>query len=418
MADQLQVELVSADRLVWSGEATDGHRQDRRGRHRHPAQPRAGAVGDGRGRRRDPDRGRDRGGGRRRRLPLGGRQPGLDPDRARRARRATSTSPPRARSSTKHAGPTRTTTRPRPPSGAPRHASRRRQGFLPSTIPLPTGRTEGEMAIWQWLARLCRFRAAPRPALRAGPRRTPSGAVPPRRHLRALRPRPGLPGRARLGSRARALRRRARSSGSGSSPSAPRPEAPVAPAPSSTYESQRQPEGSEQFTLYGGHVVVACRTPTGRIELAMSPSALTGLPGLARVGTAGSRPARPVTGRRPAWSSARNAVALSFLLNGFAFASWISRIPETRVAGSGSTTAGSACCCCASRSGRCSAMPSAGRAGHQRSAPPAWSGSATVADMLGLVVVDGRRRRARLGLGDRRRAALLRHSAPASGTSR
>ena len=28
--------------------------------------------------------------------------------------------------------------------------------------------------------------------------------------------------------------------------------------------------------------------------------------------------------------AARNAVALSFLLNGFAFASWISRIPETR----------------------------------------------------------------------------------------
>lgn len=47
--------------------------------------------------------------------------------------------------------------------------------------------------------------------------------------------------------------------------------------PELAYESQRQPEGSEQFTLYNGHLVVACRTPTGRIELAMSPSALTGL---------------------------------------------------------------------------------------------------------------------------------------------
>jgi MFS family permease len=37
-----------------------------------------------------------------------------------------------------------------------------------------------------------------------------------------------------------------------------------------------------------------------------------------------------VTGSLPRVVSARNAVAISFLLNGFAFASWISRIPETR----------------------------------------------------------------------------------------
>jgi MFS family permease len=37
-----------------------------------------------------------------------------------------------------------------------------------------------------------------------------------------------------------------------------------------------------------------------------------------------------VTGSSPRVVSARNAVAVSFLLNGFAFASWVSRIPETR----------------------------------------------------------------------------------------
>lgn len=39
---------------------------------------------------------------------------------------------------------------------------------------------------------------------------------------------------------------------------------------------QREPEGAEAFALYGGHVVVGCETPTGPVELAMSPSALTG----------------------------------------------------------------------------------------------------------------------------------------------
>jgi len=39
---------------------------------------------------------------------------------------------------------------------------------------------------------------------------------------------------------------------------------------------QREATGSEEYTLYGGHVVVECRTPRGPFELAMSPSALTG----------------------------------------------------------------------------------------------------------------------------------------------
>ena len=39
---------------------------------------------------------------------------------------------------------------------------------------------------------------------------------------------------------------------------------------------QREPSGPEAFALYGGHLVVECRTPRGSVELAMSPSALTG----------------------------------------------------------------------------------------------------------------------------------------------
>ncbi|WP_332664331.1 DUF2550 domain-containing protein [Aeromicrobium sp.] len=39
---------------------------------------------------------------------------------------------------------------------------------------------------------------------------------------------------------------------------------------------QREPEGSEAFALYGGHVIVVCETPAGPAELAMSSSALTG----------------------------------------------------------------------------------------------------------------------------------------------
>lgn len=39
---------------------------------------------------------------------------------------------------------------------------------------------------------------------------------------------------------------------------------------------QREPTGPEEFALYGGHLVVECRTPQGPVELAMSPSALTG----------------------------------------------------------------------------------------------------------------------------------------------
>jgi hypothetical protein len=51
---------------------------------------------------------------------------------------------------------------------------------------------------------------------------------------------------------------------------------------------QREPTGSEAFALYGGHVVVECRTPGGPVELAMSPSALTGFSSWLESGPPGS----------------------------------------------------------------------------------------------------------------------------------
>jgi hypothetical protein len=57
----------------------------------------------------------------------------------------------------------------------------------------------------------------------------------------------------------------------------------LAPRPKFTYRreelafvSRRDPEGVEAFSLYSGHIVVTCRTPSGLLEVAMSPSALTG----------------------------------------------------------------------------------------------------------------------------------------------
>lgn len=39
---------------------------------------------------------------------------------------------------------------------------------------------------------------------------------------------------------------------------------------------QREPSGPEAFALYGGSRIVECSTPAGPVELAMSPSAVTG----------------------------------------------------------------------------------------------------------------------------------------------
>jgi hypothetical protein len=59
-----------------------------------------------------------------------------------------------------------------------------------------------------------------------------------------------------------------------------------------TFVSQREPRGAEEYSLYAGHVVVVCRTPRGEVELAMSPSSLTGLQSWLEAGPPGSRPSR------------------------------------------------------------------------------------------------------------------------------
>lgn len=59
-----------------------------------------------------------------------------------------------------------------------------------------------------------------------------------------------------------------------------------------TFESQREPRRAEEYALYAGHVVVVCSTPTGKVELAMSPSSLTGLQSWLEAGPPGSRPSR------------------------------------------------------------------------------------------------------------------------------
>ncbi|MET0997653.1 MAG: DUF2550 domain-containing protein, partial [Marmoricola sp.] len=57
-----------------------------------------------------------------------------------------------------------------------------------------------------------------------------------------------------------------------------------------TFVSQREPRRSEEYSLYAGHVVVVCSTPRGEVELAMSPSSLTGLQSWLEAGPPGSRP--------------------------------------------------------------------------------------------------------------------------------
>jgi hypothetical protein len=43
-----------------------------------------------------------------------------------------------------------------------------------------------------------------------------------------------------------------------------------------TYDGRRQPVGAEQTSLYPDHLVIRCHSPSGPVELAMSPSSLTG----------------------------------------------------------------------------------------------------------------------------------------------
>ena len=46
--------------------------------------------------------------------------------------------------------------------------------------------------------------------------------------------------------------------------------------PALSYTGRRDPEGVEQLSLYPGHVVIRCDTPSGTIELALGPSSLMG----------------------------------------------------------------------------------------------------------------------------------------------
>lgn len=60
-----------------------------------------------------------------------------------------------------------------------------------------------------------------------------------------------------------------------------------------TYESRREAEGAEAYSLYSGHIVVCCRTPSGLLELAMSPDALMGFLSWLEAAPPGQRLAGP-----------------------------------------------------------------------------------------------------------------------------
>ncbi|WP_435742171.1 DUF2550 domain-containing protein [Nocardioides sp. SYSU DS0663] len=42
------------------------------------------------------------------------------------------------------------------------------------------------------------------------------------------------------------------------------------------YVGRREPDGTEEMSLYPGHVVIVCHTRADEVELAMSPASLTG----------------------------------------------------------------------------------------------------------------------------------------------
>ncbi|MCH1868864.1 DUF2550 domain-containing protein [Nocardioides sp. CFH 31398] len=54
-------------------------------------------------------------------------------------------------------------------------------------------------------------------------------------------------------------------------------------------EQRRQPEVVELPALYADHVVVRCRTADGEVELAMSPSSVTGFQAWLEAGPPGAR---------------------------------------------------------------------------------------------------------------------------------
>ena len=60
-----------------------------------------------------------------------------------------------------------------------------------------------------------------------------------------------------------------------------------------TFLDSRAPEGPEQMSLYPEHVVLSCSTPTGPIELAMSPASLMGFQSWLESGPPGTDWTRP-----------------------------------------------------------------------------------------------------------------------------
>jgi hypothetical protein len=58
------------------------------------------------------------------------------------------------------------------------------------------------------------------------------------------------------------------------------------------YAGRRDAMGAEAYSLYSGHIIVSCSTPRGRLEVAMSPEALTGFLAWLEAAPPGQRPRR------------------------------------------------------------------------------------------------------------------------------
>ena len=70
----------------------------------------------------------------------------------------------------------------------------------------------------------------------------------------------------------------------------------VAPRPKLVYQrseleyvSRRDAVGAEAYSLYSGHIIVSCESPSGVLEVAMSPEALTGFLAWLEAGPPGQR---------------------------------------------------------------------------------------------------------------------------------
>ena len=70
----------------------------------------------------------------------------------------------------------------------------------------------------------------------------------------------------------------------------------LAPRPKLTYQrseleyvGRRDAVGAEAYSLYSGHIIVSCDSPSGLLEVAMSPQALTGFLAWLEAGPPGQR---------------------------------------------------------------------------------------------------------------------------------